>query len=126
MVTTQACEQSVSPVLHRFWQECAVQNVFEPDVQAVPHPLQFAGSWLVSVQTPPQSVSGATHWQVPATHACPLLHAFEHEPQWPGSFCRFTHAPVEAPGQYVAPVAHAQAPATQLDAPKHIVVQFPQ
>jgi hypothetical protein len=54
---------------------------------------QWAGSVVVSTQTPPQSVCPPVQAQAPALHVCPPVQTFPQLPQLLGSFLVFTHAP---------------------------------
>jgi hypothetical protein len=55
--------------------------------QVLPHPPQFEGSAVVSVQPFPHSVCEPRqgNWQVPAEHVWPAPHAAKQAPQLAGS-----------------------------------------
>jgi hypothetical protein len=69
-----------------------------PGAQAVPHDPQWAGSFCVLVQMPPQFVIDVAHATShrPATHDCPAGHALEHVPQFALSDCTFAHMPAHS------------------------------
>jgi hypothetical protein len=89
-----------------------------PAPHACPHELQFAGSLVVSTQTPPHGVYPESHakLQLPPVHvgwacATEMLQWLLHAPQFERSVCASTQTP---PPQGVwpleQPVAHAGGP----------------
>ncbi len=89
--------------------------------KVAPQPPQFARSFVVSTQTPLQSVVLAGHVQAPATQVVPPLHARSQPPQfWLSAFVSTHEAPhLESAAAHVAaqlprlqtwPALHATAP----------------
>jgi hypothetical protein len=65
----------------------------------MPHPPQFAGSPVVSMHDPPQSLVPVGHvaTQVPAEQSgVDPEHAVAHAPQWAGSVVKSTHTPLQS------------------------------
>jgi hypothetical protein len=73
-----------------------------------PQAPQFDGSALVSTHEP-QSVCAAGHWQLPATHVFPPVHATPHAPQLPSELPRSTQLVPQAE----VPAGQAQTPSEQ-------------
>jgi hypothetical protein len=89
--------------------------------QTVPQPPQFFGSKLVSVQVPLQSVSGATHTQLPSVHSREEPQVVPHAPQLPLSVFSSTQEPPQraraASVQVHAPVWHVVLPGQTIPHP---------
>jgi hypothetical protein len=115
----QAPLQGLKPASQAMPQPSASQ-VAEPlgtEVQAVSHPPQWAGSWAVSMQAPPQLLrsSGQSVTQLPSAHTCSVAHAFSQPPQWLGLVLVSTHAEPHSakPGAQLTlhlPSSHAAMP----------------
>jgi hypothetical protein len=89
--------------------------------KAAPHPPQFFGSKLVSVHVPLQSVSGATHTQLPSVHSRAEPHVVPHAPQLPLSVFSLTQVPLQSERavsvQVQTPVWHVVVPGQTIPQP---------
>lgn len=116
---TQRLPQRRKPLGH--WQ---VELLHVPGPHELPHALQFAGSLVVLVHRPLQTMKpgGQPIWQTPPTQARPAPHATPQPPQLAGSLAVVTHWPL----QLVWPGAHWQEPDWQLLPPVQTTPQPPQ
>lgn len=79
------------------WQVHTELLQVEPDWQIVPHPPQFFGSELVSVQVPGthSRIGGAPQEHVPVVQTFPPVHEIAHAPQLSVLVCVSTQLPTQ-------------------------------